>query len=67
MILPSKPDTRTPAPALPAPSHVVNDVPPGYSTEVHAPANGPRYDPPKIVGETALPPPGVHVTDPGRH
>jgi hypothetical protein len=67
MILPSKPDTRPPGKVLPAPSHVVNDVPPAYSTEIHSPRNGPCYDPPKIIGETALPAPGPHVSDHGRH
>jgi hypothetical protein len=64
-ILPSKPDTRTPAPSLPAPSHIVNDTPPVYSTERPVAEVG-SFVPEKVVSETALPAPGVHVSDDGR-
>jgi hypothetical protein len=75
MIVPSKPDTRPSAKALPAPSHPVhNDFNPAHhSTERHEPRNGPRYDPTIVTGERmapgtlALPAPGPHVHDDGRH
>jgi hypothetical protein len=66
IIHPSKPDTRAASPTLPAPSHTVNDVPPAYSTERPASERG-SFVPVKVVSETALPAPGAHVTDPGRH
>jgi hypothetical protein len=50
---------------LPAPTHIVNDTPPVYSTDRPVAEAG-SFVPEKVVAETALPAPGPHVSDEGR-